>query len=456
MLKRKLKLGVVIGLVMTLVLIVLAGCAGPAGPAGPAGAAGPAGTGKLVFEKPTAPELTGGVVEATYTTVIPNLDGVIDPVWARATELKVIVGGSFLDVASTGSEVTLKFLYSDENIYMLAQYPDPTYSLVRYDAWGWDGAKWSTVGYSEEGLAEPRAPGATTAASWETPLDDAFSVTWDINSPDFEEVGCLSHCHSQWLDQGLVITPPAHYEGEACRKCHDDDVFVEAPDESVWDIQGGFLDQEWAIEDMWYLATNSLLPGHYAYDYYWIYDADFPPRSRHGGRANDDDAYTISLSNIRDRGPKYMETDPRDYDDAMVLTASEVAMGEAVLVAGLTVEQIDQYWAVYERQTAKGKVTNYPHAFVPPRLIDDFIELVPMEKRGSSDDVLAAAQWQDGIWTFELARKLVNGNYDDVQFDDFTKVYPFNIAAFDNTAALGHVWAEGAPLYLVFVPPPTE
>ena len=47
-------------------------------------------------------------------------------------------------------------------------------------------------------------------------------------------------------------------------------------------------------------------------------------------------------------------------------------------------------------------------------------------------DLQSAYRWQDGKWTFEVARKLVTGSKYDVQFNDPAKTYYFGMAAFDN------------------------
>jgi hypothetical protein len=98
--------------------------------------------------------------------------------------------------------------------------------------------------------------------------------------------------------------------------------------------------------------------------------------------------------------------------------------------------------------------TDYPQAVVPERILRDIaIGLRPRAETGSRSDVLEVAKWSNGTWTAEFARKLVTGHADDVQFDDFSVAYSFDIALFDNTGGEGHSYHVGAPLHLVFTPP---
>ena len=118
--------------------------------------------------------------------------------------------------------------------------------------------------------------------------------------------------------------------------------------------------------------------------------------------------------------PAYMEKDPTDFVDAMVLTQAEVDSGEAVAVAGLTPAQISQYWAKYAAV----------NGVVPP--------LVLKTASGSMADVLVGSNWKNGVWTMEITRKLVTPyGGDDVQFDDFTKDYHFSLTITNSGLLLG-------------------
>jgi len=417
-------LGLVLALLIVTFMIACQGAAGPAGPAGPTGPAGPPGpTGTIIpaFEKPSAPQ---PVAEATYTQNPPVLDGAADKVWGNAKELSVPVDGNFVSgMSTTGQSVTLKFLYTNQKIYMLAQWPDPTWSWSRSDGWLWDpdADSWSTIGGNSE---------------------DRIGVMWDINVPDFATKGCTTKCHAVVGGEDKV---PAHAIDEAhavCVTCHGDKL--------TSNEAGTFFDTKNAIADMWHMKAARALPIGYADDKHITYDE--APHTGDGGRHGDSGVGFYDRNrNSAKTAPVYIETNPNDYADAMVITQSEIALGEAVSVADLSADQIDAYWAKYAAITVPSGASPI---VVPERILKDIsVGLLPVAERGSQADVLEVAKWSDGKWTAEFARKLVTGHDDDVQFSDLSKVYLFDIALMDNTGGEGHSFHVGTPLHLVFVPP---
>lgn len=67
---------------------------------------------------------------------------------------------------------------------------------------------------------------------------------------------------------------------------------------------------------------------------------------------------------------------------------------------------------------------------------------------GGRGDIQTVAQWNDGIWTFEIARKLITNSETDVNFSDLSKTYGFGLAVFDN-AQVHHSFVK-ASLILSF------
>ena len=63
---------------------------------------------------------------------------------------------------------------------------------------------------------------------------------------------------------------------------------------------------------------------------------------------------------------------------------------------------------------------------------DELASYLVLPVTGDRADVKAAARWDNGTWTYEVARKLVTGSQFDVQFNDLGKTYHFGFAAFDN------------------------
>ena len=79
---------------------------------------------------------------------------------------------------------------------------------------------------------------------------------------------------------------------------------------------------------------------------------------------------------------------------------------------------------------------------------DEVASYVVYKTKGDRGDIQVAYRWQDGTWTYEVARKLATGSKYDVQFTDRDKPYHFGVAAFDNAQVRHAVTYES--LKLVF------
>lgn len=88
--------------------------------------------------------------------------------------------------ANTGSHtVTLKSLYTDDSIYFLAQWNDPTESLILMPWQKQADGSWKQ-------LKTPNAKEGGETAYYE----DKFAQMWNINTPTFDTLGCSAVCHS--------------------------------------------------------------------------------------------------------------------------------------------------------------------------------------------------------------------------------------------------------------------
>jgi hypothetical protein len=63
---------------------------------------------------------------------------------------------------------------------------------------------------------------------------------------------------------------------------------------------------------------------------------------------------------------------------------------------------------------------------------DEVASYIAYKVGGDRGDIRVASGWRNGVWTFEVARKLTTGSKYDVQFADLGKTYYFGLAAFDN------------------------
>ena len=79
---------------------------------------------------------------------------------------------------------------------------------------------------------------------------------------------------------------------------------------------------------------------------------------------------------------------------------------------------------------------------------DEVASYVVNKLQGDRGDVQVAYKWANGMYTYEVARKLTTGSKYDVQFDDRNRTYYFGFAAFDN-AQVRHAM-NFDPLKLVF------
>ena len=79
---------------------------------------------------------------------------------------------------------------------------------------------------------------------------------------------------------------------------------------------------------------------------------------------------------------------------------------------------------------------------------DEVASYVVHRLKDDRADIQVAYRWQNGTWTYEVARKLTTGSKFDVQFSDRAKTYYFGMAAFDNAQVRHAVAWE--PQKLVF------
>ncbi|MCX9009589.1 MAG: ethylbenzene dehydrogenase-related protein [Candidatus Methanoperedens sp.] len=123
---------------------------------------------------------------ATLTSVkvdvAPVIDGMPEAVWDEATATTINVAGG----ANTGSHtVTLKSIYTDDSVYFLATWNDPTQSLRREPWIKQPNGTWVQ-------LKDPDDKGGDNNKYYE----DKFAQIWNINTPSFENSGCLALCHA--------------------------------------------------------------------------------------------------------------------------------------------------------------------------------------------------------------------------------------------------------------------
>lgn len=353
---------------VALFALALSGCGQKSEPAKPASQA--AGNGK--------------VVTAVKTTKAPGIDGVADEVWNSAQAAKAALtgagnlgpGGKF----NNGStNVTVKALYDDKNIYMLYEWEDATDSQTR-GSWVKQGDKLVKTPYN-------------------TNYEDKFGVIWsnsDTNK-EFNEKGCATSCHD---------TGAKNKDGKPILK--------------HWTASADEILDTWHMKVTRHNTLNGPdKPGimHDQFHDNVLFDPN-NPKTKGAGRHSDPDAKEYDDN----------RTGPSNDDPGMpkfVFDGAPVNGSKYVIVDGIDKVKpftADMIAAMKEGDTIPG--------------------LTVYAQNKDAGDIKAKAKWANGKWTMEIQRPLTTESKFDVQFADLGKTYNFALSAFDNSQ-IGHATMPG-------------
>jgi hypothetical protein len=337
------------------------------------------------------------IVNAIATGDPPALDGDFsDAAWA---------GVDFATVPlANDRSVDVMAVNTDSDLYLAFKWADATASFTRSGSWSFNGTTWDN------------SPGQN---------EDRIGLMWNMSVPDEEwnSRGCMSKCHRN------VDNTNANQDSTTS----EDDAFLPTGQKAdMWHMKaarglpamaasGSNLTIDPATHEV--TAGTVMMSGYMDDKFVGAYDK--PPD---GGRHGDAGSNTYSRNRNADKtGPKYIETDPTDFIDAMTLHQSEIDAGEAVEVSSLSGSDL---------QTAWGKYTAL-NAVVPERVLH--------APEGSRGDIMQAAKWVDGFWYTEIKRALDTGNPDDDVIFTTPNSYTFGIALMDNAGGSGH-WTQGKAL----------
>ena len=112
------------------------------------------------------------VWEVVFTSMPPLIDGHIDEVWGKTKPLTVVVREAF--GGSPSRHVILRALYTDDMLYVLAQWPDTTRSDMR-DPYVWNPQK--------QQYERPTKPDDQFAL--EFPIEGSFEINMLTTSGDW-------------------------------------------------------------------------------------------------------------------------------------------------------------------------------------------------------------------------------------------------------------------------------
>lgn len=124
---------------------------------------------------------------STKTDKAPAMDGTVDDAWSKAKPLQVELSKFPYEPKTykgiKKATVTLRSLHDGENIYLLAQWADPTKSLERAPWVKQPDGSWKMLKLLDETDHD------------NTYYEDKLAMFWDINAQGFEQRGCAALCH---------------------------------------------------------------------------------------------------------------------------------------------------------------------------------------------------------------------------------------------------------------------
>ncbi|MEN8189620.1 MAG: ethylbenzene dehydrogenase-related protein [Thermodesulfobacteriota bacterium] len=133
------------------------------------------------------------------------LDGMVDKAWGAAKPITVTVDETPYEPNNgykgmDGTDVKIKSLYDDKNVYFLVTYKDPTKSLERFPWVKQADASWKKLANKDD------------TGHDNTYYEDKFAMFWDISAKGFREEGCMIACH---MDQPGDKSAGRKYTGAA-------------------------------------------------------------------------------------------------------------------------------------------------------------------------------------------------------------------------------------------------
>ncbi|NOX87954.1 MAG: T9SS type A sorting domain-containing protein [Calditrichaeota bacterium] len=341
----------------------------------------------------------GNVVAAKQVATPPTVDGDdSDAAWAGIDYVSVPLAKE--------KSIDIKATYTDTDLYLLFKWEDSTASFTRGGAWVYNSGSWSNTSGQNE---------------------DRIALMWNMTVPaeEWADQGCMNKCHrnvdNKNVDQDKTTSEDDAYlpDGQKADMWHmkaarslgaisasGSDLTV---DPNTHEVKGGTVTMSGYMDDK----------------YIGPFD---PANAPDGGRYGDAGSSTYSRNrNSEKTGPKYIETNPTDFMDAMILHQSEIDNGEAVEVASLSSADLQTAWDKYAAL----------NAVVPERVLH--------APDGSRGDVMQAAKWANGYWTAEIKRALNTGHADDDAIFELNNSYTFGIAIIDNGGGEDH-WTQGSAL----------
>ncbi len=319
-----------------------------------------------------------GALVAYPVDTAPILDGVADDAaWAEAEAIEIEVDGGFNGYETV---TVLKAVYTEDTVYFLLTYEDPTDSWYRSPWVKQEDGTWKQD-------KDPDDKGGDNNLYYE----DKFAMIWNINNSiaGFNEKGCNGACHF----------------GE---------------NEDIKPYGNKYTKNEGELGDMWHWkSVRNLNQIDDQYLDWTTIDTSSP----------ENQAKTISAgrkSDVKDSG---------GYSDNFASLPDPADATKTVpdkSMPGFISPSIDMTTGFpgFILDSEKVAVTKEELDAMPVGSI--IPSIVKSEFVGDRGQISASWAWADGKWTIEFSRALVTGSETDVQFDDLTAQYFFGIAVFEN------------------------
>ena len=382
------KMFVFVSLLM-LASLVLSACGTPAPTEAPVVATEPPAPTEPPMPAWTAPE---GALVAAPVDAAPNLDGMgDDAAWASATEIVVPVAGGFNNFAT---DVSIKAVYTADEVYFLMTYADPTESWFRSPWQKQEDGTWKQIKDADD-------KGGDNNKYYE----DKFAFIWSINNSikGFETTGCFVACHA---GENSDVKPYGNKYTSAEGELGD-----------IWHWKSvRNLNQ---VDDQYLDATR--------------FDAE---KAKEAGRKSDAKAegsggYSDNYATMPDPADA-TKTVPDKTKPGFTSPSIDMTTGAPGFILASEKVALDQ-------------------AALDAMPVGSYIPgIVKSEITGDRGDIKAGWKYANGMWTIEFGRKLVTGSETDVQFSDMAASYYFGVAIFEN-AQVRHAYENGAS-FLVFQP----
>ena len=255
---------------------------------------------------------TGGSQDAAVLTAMkvakePTVDGKVDALWNKAKAIKIPVTGG-ANFPNGGTEVTLKSVYTDTDIFFLAQWRDKTQSYQRFPWKKQPDGSWLQ-------LKDPNDKGNDSNKYYE----DKFAMLWNINIAGFESAGCMVACHAGesgkpfgnkytanpgemgdlWHWKSVRTGPVGQMDDQYVDSTrYDKDKSPEAGRKSDPKTAGGYNDNinEAKSGPKWAAKGNKPAPP------YWILDSEKEPLDESKYKPGDEVAGIVIAPLVGDRG----------------------------------------------------------------------------------------------------------------------------------------------------------